>query len=178
MKRPTRDRKEYEEKVGEMVALAPITTPAVLMWAVVIWGAFYSWSSGRLGSLAALGALAGLTLFAILLSLYARFGWLRRNRAKRQSGTADPEKGPKGKDSVRWVHRLEGIPPLEKRTRRDSPFLYVDVSTSDRTADQIGVRQEQKVVPSQHEEDQPALLPFPFARRLSQLESLELTEWN
>ena len=74
-----------------MVAVALITVPAILMWAVVIWGAFYSWSSGLLGSLAALGGLAGLTFFAILLSLYARFGWLRRNRAKRQSGTVDPE---------------------------------------------------------------------------------------
>jgi len=33
---------------------------------------------------------------------------------------------------------------------------------SDRTADQIEVRQEQKVVPSQHEGDQMVLLPFPF----------------
>jgi hypothetical protein len=74
------------------------------------------------------------------------------------------------------IFRWRSFP--EERTRRDSLFLHVNVSTSDRTADQIGVRREQKVVPSHHEEDQPALLPFPFSRRLSQLESLELTEWN
>src|SRR6267143_282723 len=36
------------------------------------------------------------------------------------------------------------------------------MSRSNRTADQSEVRQEQKVLPSQHEEDQTVLLPFPF----------------
>ena len=47
------------------------------------------------------------------------------------------------------------------RTRSDAGLLHADVSMSDGTADEIEGRQEQKVVPSQHEED-PTVPPFSF----------------
>ena len=47
-------------------------------------------------------------------------------------------------------------------TRRDSPFLHVTTSVSDRPADQSRYAEGQMVVPSHHEEDRSVPLAFPF----------------
>jgi len=67
--------------------------------------------------------------------------------------------GGESENELTFAWRSRSTPIV--RIRRDARFLHVGVSMSDRTADQLRYR-EQKVVPSQHEEDKTVLLPFPF----------------
>ena len=53
-----------EGNVATAIALSLITLPAVVLWAVLAWGIFVSWTSGRIGQLGTIAALGGLTFLA------------------------------------------------------------------------------------------------------------------
>jgi len=67
-------------RVGEYLALALITVPAIGLWIFLIWALVDSWNSGIINNLRTVAGLVVFFWLSTLATLLARIGWQQRKR--------------------------------------------------------------------------------------------------